>query len=191
MTILHTPDPDSVAGLAAELYAEDVSNLGYVPSHTRVMAINPEAVRAFEALIKAIAPGLGMRRYELVTLAAAGAIGSVSCVLAHGQKSLKYIDAEELARVARDFRNAGLPPAEVAMMEYAEKLSRDSASMTDQDAQVLRDHGFTDREIVDIALAAAARNYYSRALHALGVDPDVPPRLEPGLREALLDGIFR
>jgi uncharacterized peroxidase-related enzyme len=191
MTILNTPDPDSVTGLAAELYAEDVANLGYVPSHTRVMALNPEAVRAFETLIKAVAPGLGMRRYELVTLAAAGAIGSVSCVLAHGQKSLKYIDAGELERVARDFRNAGLPPAEVAMMEYARKLSLDSAAMTDQDAQILREHGFTDREIVDIALAAAARNYYSRALHALGVDPDVPPRLEPELREALLEGMSR
>jgi uncharacterized peroxidase-related enzyme len=191
MTILHTPDPDSVSGLAAELYAEDVANFGYVPSHTRVMALNPEAVRAFEALIRAIAPGLGMRRYELVTLAAAGAIGSVSCVLAHGHKSLKYIDADELERVARDFRNAGLPPAEVVMMEYAEKVSRDSASMTEQDAQVLRDHGFTDREIVDIALAAAARNYYSRALHALGVDPDVPPQLDPKLRQALLDGMSR
>jgi uncharacterized peroxidase-related enzyme len=189
MTILKTPDPDSVTGLATELYAEDVANLGYVPSHTRVMALNPEAVRAFEALIRAVAPGLGMRRYELVTLAAAGAIGSVSCVLAHGQKSLKYIDSEELTRVARDFRNAGLPPAEVSMMEFAQKLSRDSSSMTEQDAQVLRDHGFTDREIVDIALAAAARNYYSRALHALGVDPDVPPKLEEGLRNALLAGM--
>lgn len=189
MTILHTPDVDAVTGAAADLYAEDVANLGYVPSHTRVMALNPEAVRAFEALIKSVAPGLGMRRYELVTLAAAGAIGSVSCVLAHGQKSLKYIEADELERVARDFRNAGLPAAEVAMMEYAEKLSRDSASMTERDAQVLREHGFSDREIVDIALAAAARNYYSRALHALGVDPDVPPKLDDGLRDALLVGM--
>lgn len=189
MTILNTADEESVTGTAAELYAEDLAAIGYVPSHTRVMALNPEAVRAFEALIKAVAPGLGMRRYELVTLAAAGAIGSVSCVLAHGQKSLKYIDADELERIARDFRNAGLSPAEVAMMEYAANLSRDSASMTERDAEVLREHGFSDREIVDIALAAAARNFYSRALHALGVDPDVPPKLEPALREALLSGM--
>lgn len=189
MTILHTADEESVTGAAAALYAEDLAAIGYVPSHTRVMALNPEAVRAFEALIKAVAPGLGMRRYELVTLAAAGAIGSVSCVLAHGQKSLKYIDADEVQRVARDFRNAGLSAAEVAMMEYAAKLSRDSASMTERDAEVLREHGFSDREIVDIALAAAARNFYSRALHALGVDPDVPPKLEPALHEALLAGM--
>ena len=188
MTILQTADESEVTGLAAELYAEDLEDYGYVPPHTRAMALNPEAVRAFEALIKSVAPGLGMRRYELVTLAAAGAIGSKACRLAHGQKSLKYIEADELERVARDFRNAGLPADEVAMMEFAERLSRDSAEMTEQDAAVLRDHGFSDREIVDIALAAAARNFYSRALHALGVEVDVPPSISPELKDALLSG---
>lgn len=188
MTILKTAADDEVTGLAAELYAEDLASLGYVPPHTRAMALNPEAVRAFEALVRSVAPGLGMRRYELVTLAAAGAIGSEACRLAHGNKSLKYIDAEELERVARDFRTAGLPPDEVAMMEFAERLSRDSSTMTEQDAAVLREHGFSDREIVDIALAAAARNFYSRSLHALGVEVDVPPSLSPRLKDALLAG---
>ncbi|WP_395638283.1 peroxidase-related enzyme [Pseudolysinimonas sp.] len=189
MTILRTPDESEVAGLAAELYAEDREHLGYVPSHTRAMALNPEAVRAFEALIKSVAPGLGMRRYELVTLAAAGALRSTACRLAHGQKSLKYIDAGELERIARDFRTAGLPADEVAMMEFAERLSLDSSAMTEADAATLRDHGFSDREIVDITIAAAARNFYSRSLHALGVEVDVPPKLEPDLREALLAGM--
>jgi len=189
MTILTTPADDEVTGLAAELYAEDLEDFGYVPPHTRVMALNPEAVRAFEALIRSVAPGLGMRRYELVTLAAAGAIGSGACRLAHGNKSLKYIDPDELERVARDFRTAGLPPEEVAMMEFAERLSRDSSTMTERDAVVLREHGFSDREIVDIALAAAARNFYSRSLHALDVEVDVPPGLDPQLKDALLAGM--
>jgi uncharacterized peroxidase-related enzyme len=189
MTILQTASESEVSGLAAELYAEDLESHGYVPSHTRAMALNPEAVRAFEALVRSVAPGLGMRRYELVTLAAAGAIGSKACRFAHGVKSLSYIDADELERVARDFRNAGLPADEVAMMEFAERLSRDSAAMTEQDAAVLRQHGFSDRDIVDIALAAAARNFYSRALHALGVEVDVPPSISPELKEALLAGM--
>lgn len=189
MTILKTASDDEVTGLAAELYAEDLEHFGYVPPHTRAMALNPEAVRAFEALIRSVAPGLGMRRYELVTLAAAGAIGSEACRLAHGQKSLKYIDADELERIARDFRTAGLPPEEVAMMEFAERLSRDSSTMTEQDAAALREHGFSDREIVDITLTAAARNFYSRSLHALGVEVDVPPKLDAGLKQALLEGM--
>lgn len=189
MTILRTPDESEVTGEAAELYREDRESMGYVPSHTRAMALNPEAVRAFEALIKSVAPGLGMRRYELVTLAAAQAIGSASCVLAHGNKSLRYMEADELERVARDFHDAGLDPAEVAMMEFAQRVSRDSSAMTEADAAGLREHGFSDREIVDITLAAAARNFYSRALHGLGVEVDVPPTLDAGLREALLSGM--
>lgn len=189
MTIIATADENEVSGEAAELYAQDLRTLGYVATHTRVTALNPEAVRAFESLIKTLTPGLGMRRYELVTLAAAGALGSTACRAHHGLKSLNYLDADELERVARDFRNAGLSPAEVAMMEYAEKLSLDSSTMTEADAAVLRDHGFTDREIVDITFAAGARNFYSRSLHALGIEPDIPPSLEPGLVDALLGGM--
>ncbi|WP_235500767.1 hypothetical protein [Agreia sp. Leaf335] len=72
-------------------------------------------------------------------------------------------------------------------MEFAEKLGADSAAMTDADSLTLRDHGFTDREIVDIALVAAVRNYYSRALHALGVQVDVASGLSEPLRSALLN----
>ena len=114
------------------------------------------------------------------------AIGSSHCRLAHGVKSLKAFPEDQLAAIARDFRTAGLEPAEVAMMEYAQKLSRDASRMTDEDTlRVLRGHGFTDRDIMDITLAAAARNYLSRTLLALAVDLDVPPSLSPGLREAL------
>jgi len=188
MTIISTPEPDEVTGEAAELYADDLAAFGYVPSHTRVMATNPAAYRAFENLIRASLRTMDLRRYELVTLAAAGAIGSQACRLAHGNKSLKIFSEEELTRIARDYHHAGLSEVEVAMMEFAEKLSRDSASMTDADSLRLRELGLTDDEIVDIALAASARNFYSRALHALAVPVDVPPGLSPELRDALLTG---
>lgn len=186
MTIIRTPEPDEVTGEAAELYAKDEAAFGYVPSHTRVMANNPAAVHAFEQLVRASRRTMDIRRYELVTLAAAEAIGSGACRLAHGRKSLEVFDEDQLVHIARDFHDAGLSEAEVAMMEFAAKLSRDSSSMTDDDAARLRTLGFSDDEIVDIALAAAARNLYSRALHALAVPVDVPPTLSDELRAALL-----
>lgn len=188
MTIISTPEPDEVDGEAAELYAADLASFGYVPSHTRVMANNPAASRAFEDLIRASLRTMDLRRYELVTLAAAGAIGSQACRLAHGNKSLKVFSEEQLARIGRDYHDADLSELEVAMMEFAEKLSRDSRRMTDADALRLRELGLRDDEIVDIALAASARNFYSRALHALAVPVDVPPGLSPELRDALLTG---
>lgn len=85
----------------------------------------------------------------------------------------------------RDYRTAGLSEAEVAMMDFAAALSRDSAAMTDADSQRLRDVGLTDREILDIALAAGMRNFFSRTLHALAVEVDVPPGLTPELVGAI------
>ena len=189
MSIIVTPEPGEATGEVAEIYAEDIADMGYVPSHTRVMAINPEAYRAWENLIGAIARPMDKRRYELITLAAAAALRSKACRLAHGKKSLQYISEDQLVRIARDYHDAGLSAAEVAMMEFAEKLSTDSAAMTDADSTTLREHGFSDREIVDIALVAAARNYYSRALHALGVEVDVPLGLSEPLRSALVDDL--
>lgn len=189
MTILKTIPESEVDGLRAEIYGDDVRSLGYVPSHTKAISLNPEAYVAWESLTQAISSSLGLRRYELVTLAAAQAIGSTHCRLAHGKKTLTIMTEEELLPIARDFRDAGLSRAEVAMMDYAVKLSTDAAAMTDSDAQVLRDEGFTDREIADITLAAAARNFFSRALLALNVDLDIPAGLSPELQSALLGGL--
>ena len=72
------------------------------------------------------------------------------------------------------------------MMDYAVKLSADAASMTDSDAKRLRDFGFSDREIADITLAAAARNFFSRAVLAMGVDLDIPEGVSKELQNALL-----
>lgn len=71
MSILHTiPEADADATTAA-MYDDDIADQGFVAAHTKVMALNPGAYAAWEALIGEIARPLGLRRYELVTLAAA------------------------------------------------------------------------------------------------------------------------
>jgi len=185
MTILKITPESEATGLTAEIYDADRQSLGYVPSHIKAMSMNPEAFLAWESLTKAISTSLGLRRYELVTLAAAQAIGSTHCRLAHGKKTLTIIPEEQLRAIARDFHDAGLSEAEVAMMDYAVKLSTHAAAMTDSDALRLRELGFSDREIADITMAAAARNFFSRALLALNVDLDVPEELSDELKNAL------
>ncbi|WP_269936423.1 carboxymuconolactone decarboxylase family protein [Arthrobacter sp. HY1533] len=186
MSIVDTVPVGAADGLMESLYADDARALGYVPSHTLVLALNPGAYAAWRALQQAIAASLGLRRYELVTLAAARSLGSEACLLAHGKKALAVMDRTELLRLLSGPGYPGLSPAEQAMMVYAARLCQDSAAMDDADSRTLRDAGFSDTEIVDITLAAAARNYFSRALHALAVEPDVPPELDDELREALL-----
>lgn len=186
--IVQTPDPPRATGHVAEMYRGDLEADGLVYAHTRAMAVNPEAHQAFEALLGAIVPSIGVRVYELATLGAARAIGSPHCLLAHGKKTLRagLMGEAQLIRVAEDYRDAGLDDAEVAVMAFAEKVSTEAHRMTDADSESLRAVGFTDRQIVDIALAAAARNYLSRALQALAVPVDDVPGLSPSLTDALL-----
>ncbi|MET0725453.1 MAG: carboxymuconolactone decarboxylase family protein [Leifsonia sp.] len=191
MSIISTVPEADATGRVAEFYADDVGSQGFVASHTKVMALNPQAYDAWDSLTGIIADSLGIRRYELVTLAAALGVSSRHCRLAHGRKSLSVFDEAQLVRIARDYRHAGLDEAEVAMMEYAEQVSIDASAMTDADSRRLREVGFTDREIVDITLAAAARNYYSRAIQALAIDVDPTPGISDELRDALLEPLAR
>ena len=189
MSIIQTAEPDEVTGHIAEVYAKETAERGSVAEYTRVMTVNPEAYAAWEDLIRAIVAQLGKRRFELVTLAAAQGTHSAHCRLAHGSKTLPLIGEDQLERIARDYRDADLSDAEVAMMEYAERLSTDAPGMTEDDSLRLREAGFTDREIVDITLAAAARNYFSKAIQALAVGVEVPPGMSDRLRGALLSTI--
>lgn len=186
--LVQPPAADAVEGHAADMYAGDIAADGFVFGYTQVMAVNPDAHAAFESLIRAIVPSIGVRVYELATLGAARGIRSPHCLLAHGRKTLRagLMDEDQLARVGRDYRDAGLDAADLAVMAYAEKLSTDAAAMTDDDTRALREAGFSDRQIVDITLAAAARNYFSRALLALAVPVEAVPGIEGDLADALL-----
>lgn len=100
-----------------------------------------------------------------------------------------FFSAQELAAIVRDFRNASLGPAEVAMMAFAEKLTLHAYQVTPQDIEGLRTHGFSDEEILDIVLTAAARNFYSKVQDAVGAVPDpIYLKLEEPLRRALAVG---
>lgn len=187
--IIRTPDPDDAGGAVADIYRGDLDDDGFVFSHTRAMAVNPEALAAFETLIHAIVPSIGVRTYELATLAAAAGVGSAHCLLAHGRKALRAraLDEDQLEAIAERGDHDALSDADRAVMRYARRLSTDPAAMTDADSQELRDAGFDDRQIVDITLAAAARNYFSRALQALAVPVETDlVGLSPRLRDALV-----
>jgi alkylhydroperoxidase family enzyme len=96
---------------------------------------------------------------------------------------------EQVRAIVTDFRQAGLEPAEVAMMAFAQKAALQAHAITQEDVEELRRYGFSDTEILDITLAAAMRCFFSKALDALGTRPDSAYGvLEPDLREALAVG---
>ena len=184
--IIRTPAPDDASGAVAAMYEEDLTADGFVHTYTAAMAVNPEAHDAFIALVKAVVPSIGIRVYEAATLGAARAIGSPHCLVAHARKSMNAGVADEagLRAFAADDDSA-FTAAEQAVIRYAERLSSAPQEMTDTDAAGLREHGYTDRQIVDITLAAGLRNHFSRSLLALAVPLDDDPLIAPELASAL------
>jgi uncharacterized peroxidase-related enzyme len=173
------------------LYDRDRETLGYVANYTKVFAHRPEVYTAWAKLIGAIRSGMDKRRYELITLAAAGRLQSSYCMLAHGTVLLRsnLVTPDELEAIARDYRHAGLSPAEVAMMAFAEKVTLNAHAITAEDVEALRRHGFSDTEVFDITVTAAARCFFSKTLDAAGATPDDTFRsLDERLRDALTVG---
>src|SRR2546426_9590810 len=77
-------------------------------------------------------------------------------MLAHGAVTLQsqIFTEAQLEAIARDYRQAGLAPAEVAMMAFAEKVAGPAYTVTSADVESLRRHGFSDTDVLDIAFAA-------------------------------------
>ncbi|SVD32243.1 uncharacterized protein METZ01_LOCUS385097 [marine metagenome] len=75
--------------------------------------------------------------------------------------------------IQNDWRKADLTVAERAMLEWSEKLTLTPAMMTEADIQGLRDVGWTDRDILDIAHVCAYFNFRVRMVDGLGLEvPD-------------------
>lgn len=190
MTFIETVPEEQASGEVATHYAQARGSFGYVPNMFKAFSLRPAAMQAWSTLLSGIREQMDPRRYELVTLAAARALNSSYCMLAHGSVLLKdTYDTQQLRLIAEDFRSAGLDAADVAMMGFAEKVVRNAAAITREDVEDLRRHGFDDREIFDLAAAAAARCFFSKLLDALGTRPDAAyTDLDAQLRDALVVG---
>ena len=173
-----------------EMYRQAENEYGFVPNLVKVFGQHPQVMSTWDELLESIRSRMDARRYELVTLVAARELKSSYCMLAHGSIVLRdFYDSDQLAAIARDFRNAGLSDTDVAIMAYAEQVVRDATGVSEQDFDSLRQHGLADEEIFDVAAAAAARCFISKMMDALGALPDQKySELDEGLRLSLTVG---
>lgn len=65
-----------------------------------------------------------------------------------------------------------LAPADRALMDFVEKLTRTPDAMEAADVAALRAHGFGDDAVHDVVQIAALFNYYNRLADGLGIDPE-------------------
>ncbi len=89
----------------------------------------------------------------------------------HGEGLLVLTNNEKLVKrlVAGD-RTVITDPAEAAMLDYVEKLTREPSSVSRADVSGLRSHGFTDADVLDIAQIAAYFAFVNRIAEGLGVE---------------------
>jgi uncharacterized peroxidase-related enzyme len=172
------------------MFDRAMGGYGYLPNMVKAFSHRPEVMEAWNALLGSIKSGMDMRRYELVTMAAARELRSSYCMLAHGSVLLHgHFTAPELQAIVEDADNAPLDAKDRAIMRFAAKVVRDATSVTGQDVEALRAHHLSDAEIFDIVAAAAARCFFSKTLDGLGVEPDgAYHELEPKLKQALVVG---
>ena len=81
-------------------------------------------------------------------------------------------DDELATQIRRDYRSAPLDSKTRALMDYAVQVTREPGSMTRSTVDGLREHGWTDEEILTATEVIGFFNYYARMADALGVDAE-------------------
>ena len=190
MAFIRTIPVAEADGAVREMYRQAQGTLTYVPNWAQAFSLRPGVRDGWVALLKSIRANLPVRTYELATLAAARALRSSYCSLAHGRVLADTIlDAPAVTAIALDTPESPLSARERAMMAFAEKVAVEADRITAADVAALRAHGYGDEEIFDVAAAAAARCFFSKLLDALGVQADSSfNELDPALRRALTVG---
>ena len=64
----------------------------------------------------------------------------------------------------------------MALAKFAETATRTPAALRKQDVDTLRQHGLSDRDILDAVEVIAYFNYINRVADALGIDPELEMR---------------
>jgi uncharacterized peroxidase-related enzyme len=190
MAFVSTVAVDKATGEVRAMYERTQGALGYVPNYAKIFSHRPDVMAGWSGLLASIRGHLDTRRYELVTVAAARALRSSYCMLAHGSVLLQqFYSLEQMMAIAGHPDTSTLSAAELTMTAFAEKIARDASAITEADVRTLRERGFSDTEIFDIAATAAARCFFSKLLDALGAEPDAAyDSLDEGLKRRLTPG---
>lgn len=188
---IDTIPEEEAEGLVREIYDEDGARWGFLPNFTQLFSHHPEAYRAWLELIKAIRGQMDLRRCELATVAAARALKSTACTVAHSKMLRdRFYETEQVIRIATDHRHAGLDDVDVAIMDFAERVAESPSEISREEVEDLKGFGLSDRDILDVVLSVAARAFFTTIVDALGTSAEkqLIEDLEPELLEVLVVG---
>ena len=184
--------PESAAeGALAEWYRSQRDSWGFLPDFAGCFSTRPDTAKAWAGLNLTIRGGMDRRRYELATIAAARALRSTYCTVAHAAFLRDACGDEATVRaLALAPDGSTLSEQDAAVYAFATKVARDASAVEQGDVDVLRAAGLSDADIADVVFAVAARAFFSKVLDGLGarLDHATAATFAPEVLQAMVVG---
>jgi uncharacterized peroxidase-related enzyme len=150
--------------------------LGMVPNVLRAYAFDIDKLNAFSALYNDVMlspSGLSKLEREMIAVAVSSINRCYYCLTAHGAAVRQLSGDPALGEMlVMNWRVAPLDARQKAMLQFAELMTLASAQITEKDRDALRQVGFSDRDIWDIAAVAGFYNMTNRIASATDMRPN-------------------
>jgi len=170
------PDIGDLPGDIKERVLAVQEKIGFVPNVFLALAHRPDELRAFFAYHDAVMEresGLTKAEMEMIVVATSSDNSCQYCVVAHG--AILRIRAKNSLiadQVAVNYRKADISPRQMAMLDFAMKVSNTADRIRDEDFETVRGHGFTDEDIWDIAAITAFFGLSNRMANFTSMRPN-------------------
>lgn len=170
-------EPENELSDATKAYfAKCEEKLGLVPNVLLAYAFDEKKLRAFTDMYNDLMLGqsaLSKLDREMIAVAVSSVNHCYYCLTAHGAAVRQLSGEPKLGeQIAMNYRAADLSPKQKAMLDFSVKLTERPDTIEESDRQALRDVGFTDRDIWDIASVAAFFNMSNRVAAAVDMHPN-------------------
>lgn len=175
-TALDLPMVDPLPEATQKYFDVCQDKLGLVPNVLRAYAFDINKLNVFSAFYNdlMLAPsGLSKLEREMIAVVVSSINSCFYCLAAHGN-TVRQLSGDPILgeMLVMNYRAAPLDPRQRAMLDFAAKMTSDSAKIGDADRQGLRDVGFSDRDIWDIANVAGFYNMTNRVASATDMRPN-------------------
>ncbi len=177
-TTLDLPMVDPLPPQTQKYFGICQDKLGMVPNVLQAYAFDIDKLNAFTALYNDLMLGdstLSKLEREMIAVVVSAVNRCFYCLTAHGA-AVRELSGDPILgeTLVMNYRVAKLEPKVRAMLDFAVKLTESPERIVDEDREVLRAEGFTDRDIWDIASVAAFFNMTNRVASASDMRPNEP-----------------
>ena len=177
VTALNLPEMDPMPDNIRKYFKLCEEKLGLVPNVLKAYAFNETKLNAFTGMYNDLMLGesnITPLEREMIAVVVSSINRCYYCLVAHGNSVRKLSKNPELGeQMAINYRLADLKPNQRAMMDFAVKMTEESYKIEEIDRQTLRDNGYSDQDIWDIASIASFFNMSNRMASAIDMRPNV------------------